>query len=116
MTENSEKQGEKPENQPVNGEENTPILGFDSKKEGENKICNKPKEYKYHRINLVLNEERYHLLKDCCDMAGLSSERIDQHDQDVIWELLAWVEPLFRFRSKIRDIVRDLGFKEVDLK
>jgi len=88
---------------------------LDCQKSSDSKNCHK-KEYRYHRINLVINEKRYGKLREACECVGIDPSRIDDHDQDVIWDILDWVVPILRFRNKIRDYVRELGFKDVDLR
>ena len=83
--------------------ENTQIPRIESEKQPIQEICNKnptpKKEYKYHRINLVIDEERSKLLRRCCEITGYDPSRIETHDQELIWELLRWIEQALEIRA-----------------
>lgn len=58
-----------------------------------------PKKYRYAQIKLNLDEERTKLLKDCCGYCGIDPSRVDDHQQDVVWELLRWMRPALEIRA-----------------
>ena len=80
---------ERDENSPV---ENTPVLK------------SVPSKKKYHEIRLRLTPEREQLLKDCCLCAGEDASRIEDHSGVLIWDLLLWLLPMVRMRSKLLEL------------
>jgi hypothetical protein len=95
----TENRGFLPENKGLTSEENPPMAEIISEKPPVSGICNKKKEYKYHRINLVLDEERSKLLRKCCEITGYDPSRIETHDQELIWDILRWIEPALEIRA-----------------
>jgi hypothetical protein len=64
------------------------------------------KDYKYHRISLVVVGDRAELLKRLCSNFGIGQDRIDDHQQDVVWELLEILEPLLEARAAKKEEIR----------
>ena len=50
-------------------------------------------------------KDREKLLKDCCSYAGIDPSRVDDHQQDVVWELLSWVEPVLKIRRYLVELM-----------
>jgi hypothetical protein len=86
-------------------EEKQPISSFGTKK-----------KYRYPLIKLYLDEKREKVLKDCCGYCGIDPSRVDDHQQDVIWEILGFMEPVLKFRNKAKDAARAIGLKPEDLR
>ena len=57
------------------------------------------KDYKYERIQLTLNPERRDILERACSTLGLDVRRIEHHDQDLIWEILGYVDEANKIRA-----------------
>ena len=66
------------------------------------------KDYKYERIQLTLNPERRDILERACSTLGLDVRRIEHHDQDLIWEILGYVDEANKIRAWA-----DLHFGEI---
>jgi hypothetical protein len=74
------------------------------------------KKYKYDVIQLYLDKDREKLLKDCCECCGISPCRVDDHQQDVVWEILAKMDSVLQLRNKAVDLARAIGLKPEDLR
>jgi hypothetical protein len=82
-------------------EENAPLPDLPSENQAKPKSC-----YKYHRISLVVVGDRAELLKRLCSNFGIGQDRIDDHQQDVVWELLEILEPLLDARAQKKEEIR----------
>lgn len=74
------------------------------------------KKYKYPTIKLYLDRDREKLLKSCAECCGISPCRVDDHQQEVIWEILAKMDSVLQLRNKAVDLARAIGLKPEDLK
>jgi len=74
------------------------------------------KKYKYPMIKLYLDRDREKLLKSCAECCGISPCRVDDHQQEVIWEILAKMDSVLQLRNKAVDLARAIGLKPEDLK
>ena len=86
------------------------------KNEAISEFAGKNKVYKYPTIYLRLNEEREATLKGCASALGFDPSRVDDHQAELIWDILGQMDRTLRFRNKVKDIIRDMGFTESDLK
>lgn len=81
------------------GLKNAPNQKVGSEKPPKTENLLKKKEYKYHRFQPTLNPEREALLRRCCEITGYDPSRIETHDQELIWDLLRWIEPALEIRA-----------------
>jgi hypothetical protein len=62
------------------------------------------RKYRYPTILVRLNREREAKLKEACQVIGLDPSRVDDHQAEVVWEIVEWVVPLMKMRGALMEL------------